>query len=208
MTDHFDAVIEHMETEILVAIIAAVPTLFSPIIGLLANRIGMGQRLRETELRLKKLELLEKAASLRQRSPDGNGKVSALIETTIESTLAYVLKEVEEVPEMLVRPVYSSFSRTKRLFLLFKPYSTKGNVFLILFYLNMLLTLFTPWLVALLVIRGIIAVESIHLITPALITYLVLTIIFRQLAVKDALKYEYEIGKLTWLKNMKTSGSE
>jgi hypothetical protein len=169
--------IEKMNTDIFVAIIAAIPALLSPIVGLLVNRIGMGQRLREAELRIKKLELLEKATLLHQRTPDESGEIGTLIGKTVDATLAYIINEMEEVPEILVRPVYSSFSRTRRFFLLFKPYSSKGGVFLFLFYLNMLLTLFTPWLGAVFVIHGLMSIESISLITPVAIAYFVLTII-------------------------------
>ena len=51
--------------------------LSSPIVGWLVTRIGLGCKFREIDLRIKKLELLDKAASLSRKESEGQEQVNA-----------------------------------------------------------------------------------------------------------------------------------
>lgn len=183
-----------MKTEILVAVIAAGPALFSPIVGWFVNRIGLGRRFREIDLRIKKLELLEKAASLSRTESAGHEQVTASIDKAISNTLAY-LEVAEEIPTEQVRLGYASLSRTKRFFLLFKPYSIKGWVFRVLYYLNLYFIVVMPFMFFFLAQTGEFEKTELPLMIPGMSVYVILTIVFHRLAVSDARKHENHIKK-------------
>lgn len=66
-----------MSTEIIVAIIVAVPALVSPLVAWFVGRIGLGRYFRELELRMKQLELLEKASSVSSADNEESDRVKS-----------------------------------------------------------------------------------------------------------------------------------
>lgn len=181
-----------MKTEILIAIIAAVPVLFSPIVGWLINRIGLGRKFREVDLRIKKLELLEKAALLSRKESEGYEQINSSIDKAISDVITY-LEVSDEIPQEQVHSGYATLSRTKKFLLLFKPHSIKGWVYRVLYYLNLYFIVIMPFMFISLTQTDKLEKTELPLMMPGMFIYIILTIIFHRLAVSDARKHEKHI---------------
>lgn len=175
----------------LLTVIAAAPALLAPIIGWLINRAGAGRKLREVEWRMRQLELLEKAASVGGKTGDAEGRdrVRAAVDEAIDDILAHIAAQ-RTPPEAAERTCYDSLSWPKRLLLIFRPYSVKGWVYRVLYYVFLYFLMMMPLTFYWLSTTDELASQDLPLVVPSLIFYLILAIVFHRLAVADARRHE------------------
>lgn len=190
-----------METDKLVTIaiefgkvlVPAMLVLLQPIITWMINRAGTGKRHRVVELRIKELELLEKAIALHKAARESDGP---LAELAIEKT-SVVFEDIKEKIESeskgeeLKKHAYKKLTWFKKLLLLFKPYSTKGWVYRILYYMNLYAVLVMPF-----AFYSISKEGTIDLLTliPGYAVYIILAYVFHRAAIRDAQKHEQQEG--------------